>query len=502
MSIGTSAAIALGLGVAGIGGSVATGIIGSNAAKNATNAQVSAANHAADLQSQAAANALNFQKQQYGNSLNLLSPFYNTGVSANSRLAYLMGLNPAQGLPAGVINPNAPQGTNGGGGFSGGPGTVPRGGVNGGNFFNPRSLTSQPEGMFPGGAPDPNDLGAGGFNRFGQMAPNAGGNAGMLNPNGTTTQDFNPGNQVLNANGSPGTQPQTGANGPYQIQMRPPTFSGGTTSASGGAAGLLNPDGTTGAEFNPGSQNLALNQNPNVTNATTNQGGTGQVPQTGDPQFLGDGSIQQQLQGGGFGGAPGGDPGSFGSLAQGWNQTFQSPTNVTEQNDPGYQFRLQQGQQALQNSAAARGGLLTGGTAKALSDYNQNSASNEYGNVYNRALQNYNTNYNTFTNDQTNTFNRLQALSGGGQVSANNLNSAGLNFANSAGQIGIGAANAIGQDYQNIGAAQASGYNNGASATANAVNGGLASTMQLLKYLQQNGGGTSGGSSSGGWGAF
>src|SRR5882724_7234324 len=36
-----------------------------------------------------------------------------------------------------------------------------------------------------------------------------------------------------------------------------------------------------------------------------------------------------------------------------WNEQFKAPTDVTEQNDPGYKFRLQQGQQALENSAAA-----------------------------------------------------------------------------------------------------------------------------------------------------
>src|SRR5712692_2716617 len=65
-----------------------------------------------------------------------------------------------------------------------------------------------------------------------------------------------------------------------------------------------------------------------------------------------------------------------------WKQQFQAPTNVTEQNDPGFQFRLQQGEQALERSAAARGNLLSGGTAKALTQYGQDYASNEYGNVY------------------------------------------------------------------------------------------------------------------------
>jgi hypothetical protein len=64
--------------------------------------------------------------------------------------------------------------------------------------------------------------------------------------------------------------------------------------------------------------------------------------------------------------------GAYGSLSQ-----FQAPTAATEQNDPGFQFRLQQGQQALERSAAAKGGLLTGGTAQAEQQFGQDYASNE-----------------------------------------------------------------------------------------------------------------------------
>jgi hypothetical protein len=62
--------------------------------------------------------------------------------------------------------------------------------------------------------------------------------------------------------------------------------------------------------------------------------------------------------------------------------------------DPSYQFRLKEGQRALENSAAARGTLLTGGTAKAIQNYGQQAASQEYGNSFNRALQTYGTNLN------------------------------------------------------------------------------------------------------------
>jgi hypothetical protein len=63
------------------------------------------------------------------------------------------------------------------------------------------------------------------------------------------------------------------------------------------------------------------------------------------------------------------------------------------QNDPGYQFRLGQGLQAVQQSAAARGVLNTGGTLKDIADYGQNYASGEYGNAFNRALSGYQTNF-------------------------------------------------------------------------------------------------------------
>lgn len=62
-------------------------------------------------------------------------------------------------------------------------------------------------------------------------------------------------------------------------------------------------------------------------------------------------------------------------------------------NEPGYQFRLNQGLKALDQSAAARGNLRTGGQIKAFNDYSQNYAAQEYENAWSRALGAYNTNY-------------------------------------------------------------------------------------------------------------
>lgn len=71
--------------------------------------------------------------------------------------------------------------------------------------------------------------------------------------------------------------------------------------------------------------------------------------------------------------------------------------------DPGYGFRLSQGEQALQGSAAARGTLNTGGTLKDILNYGQSAASQEYSDAFNRALGIYTTNRNNaFGNAQQN----------------------------------------------------------------------------------------------------
>lgn len=85
---------------------------------------------------------------------------------------------------------------------------------------------------------------------------------------------------------------------------------------------------------------------------------------------------------------------------------FLAPTANDVLSDPGYKFRLDQGAQALTNNRAARGVLNSGGTLKDFLGYNQNFATQEYGNVWDRAanqyrmnrdnaLTNYNTNYGT-----------------------------------------------------------------------------------------------------------
>lgn len=135
------------------------------------------------------------------------------------------------------------------------------------------------------------------------------------------------------------------------------------------------------------------------------------------------------------------------------------------QADPGYQFRLSEGMKGLENSAAARGGLLSGAALKAASQYNQNFASGEFNNAFNR-----------FNANQTNQFNRLASLAGVGQQAATQIG----NQAMQTGQI-------VGNNITGAGNARASGY----VGSANAVNNGITQGMnwwqgnQLLNALNQ-----------------
>lgn len=139
-----------------------------------------------------------------------------------------------------------------------------------------------------------------------------------------------------------------------------------------------------------------------------------------------------------------------------FDNTKYNPATIL-QDDPGYQFRMDQGNQALQRSAAASTGILNGGTLKALDRYNQDYASGEYASAYSR-----------YNNDITTRFNRLSSIAGTGQTATQATDAAGTS-----------AANNISSNDLATGNAQAAGY----IGTANAVNNGVGSLGGF--YLQQ-----------------
>lgn len=67
-----------------------------------------------------------------------------------------------------------------------------------------------------------------------------------------------------------------------------------------------------------------------------------------------------------------------------------TPTTLEElQATPGYQFQLQQGLQSVNNSAAAKGSLMSGRTMKELNNYAQGVASTGFTDAWNRWRQAY-----------------------------------------------------------------------------------------------------------------
>jgi hypothetical protein len=137
-----------------------------------------------------------------------------------------------------------------------------------------------------------------------------------------------------------------------------------------------------------------------------------------------------------------------GGLAPGgqFNKVF-SPSDLQTNLAPNYQFQLQQGLGAINNSATIGSGLVGGNTLKAINDYAQNYAGDAYQNAFNN-----------FNASQTNIFNRLASLAQLGQTSANQVANSALGFGTNIGNALVGQ-----------GQAQAAG----AIGMANAINGGL-----------------------------
>lgn len=178
-------------------------------------------------------------------------------------------------------------------------------------------------------------------------------------------------------------------------------------------------------------------------------------------------------------GAMGQDP-QYAQLQPLINSAMQRSQNF--QTSPGYQFRTDQGNQAVTNNMNASGGSYSGATLKALQRFGQDNASAEYGNWMNQSNQDRNfiagqgqDAFNRFTGNQDRSYNRLAGVAGTGQTATNNVNAAGSAYGQSAGNT-----------LQGIGNAQASGIVGGANAFTNAGQQGINNYQQnsLMNMLQ------------------
>lgn len=141
--------------------------------------------------------------------------------------------------------------------------------------------------------------------------------------------------------------------------------------------------------------------------------------------------------------------------------------------DPGYQFRMDAGQNVIENSAAARGGVLSGQQLRELTRYGQDFGTQEYGNAYARHADQVDRE----GRRRATRFNQLALLAGQGLGAAGSQAAASGNSAAINNSINQNQANQGGQLLYNQGVARADGIN----ATSTAVNQGL---QNWLTYRQ------------------
>jgi len=147
-----------------------------------------------------------------------------------------------------------------------------------------------------------------------------------------------------------------------------------------GVDALARANAMTGGNYNSWSPGANPNQTPNKSGQNTlslglfdNGHGAIKITPNTTPAAYGDGPTT------------GGMGSNTGTPTSGTDGATNTPYSFSS-SDPSYAWRMQQGQQALERSAAARGQLLSGGHLKDLTNYSQGLASTEYGNQFNRLM--------------------------------------------------------------------------------------------------------------------
>jgi hypothetical protein len=112
-------------------------------------------------------------------------------------------------------------------------------------------------------------------------------------------------------------------------------------------------------------------------------------------------------------------------------------TNEDFVKDPGYEFRQMEGEKGIQRQLAKMGGFNSGSALKAIDRYNQDYASNEFSNAYNRDAAN-----------KARTFSFLSGSAGQGLQAASGSVGANQNAANNNSQIQSNLGNNLAGMYQ------------------------------------------------------
>jgi hypothetical protein len=161
--------------------------------------------------------------------------------------------------------------------------------------------------------------------------------------------------------------------------------------------------------------------------------------------------------------------------APGYGSMAKEFTGQDMYKDPGYAFRLNEGIKALDRSAAARGGLLSGNQLRGVTQFGQDYATSEYQNAFNR-----------YQAERAARLNPLQSLAGQAQSTANTLTNAAGNLG--AGESGalMAGGNAAAAGLIGAGNARASGYVGSANAWGNTIGNLTNAYVGYQKNQQQN----------------
>jgi len=143
------------------------------------------------------------------------------------------------------------------------------------------------------------------------------------------------------------------------------------------------------------------------------------------------------------------------------------------QQDPGYAFRLSEGLKGLDRSAAARGGLISGGALKAATQYGQEMGSQEYQNAFTRYQQN-----------RTNQLQPLGNIMASGQNAASNQGAAAGAYGSSGANLLTGAGQAMAGGITGAGQATAAGQLGQANTLGNMLTGGASAYQQQQNFNQ------------------
>ncbi len=165
-----------------------------------------------------------------------------------------------------------------------------------------------------------------------------------------------------------------------------------------------------------------------------------------------------------------------GSAPTGGAGTVGYGVNIADYLDPSMRFQMGEGIRALENSAAARGSLMSGGTLRDLLRYSQGLASTDYGNAFGRAANVRDFTYGVDAGDRAFDYNAQRDDRNFNYGTLRDLANMGLSSASQSSNSGNALAGILASILANRGQIEGTGAIGG----SNAVNGSISQILNML----------------------